>query len=123
MNMEMPNFNKRQESQPDTLTLAMELKESNERLSFPGLNTESYNLLKAEEEEEYPGFAPPIDEIITKCEEQGLKIEIGKNPDGSNMFLLPKNSDDLDDSLRFKHLNRDSIDNEKFKKLVELLTT
>jgi hypothetical protein len=119
MNMEMPNFNKKQESAPNKLTLAIELMESNESLSFPGLNTESYNRLKAEEEE-YPGFATPIDEIIKKCEEQGIKIEIGKNPDGSNMFLLPKDSDDVDDSLRFKHLNIEAIDNEKLKKIASL---
>ncbi|MFT6829405.1 MAG: hypothetical protein ACJAV6_000231 [Candidatus Paceibacteria bacterium] len=117
--METPNFNKKQESEPNRLTLAMELIESNETLSFPGLNIESYNTLKAEEEE-YPGFATPIDEIIKKCEEQGIKIEIGKNPDGSNMFLLPKDSDDIDDSLRFKHLNLDAIDNEKLKQLASL---
>jgi hypothetical protein len=119
MNMEMPNFNKKQESEPDKLTLAMELIEGNESLSFPGLNIESYNRLKADEEE-YPGFATPIDEIIKKCEEQGVKIEIGKNPDGSNMFLLPKDSDDVDDSLRFKHLNLSAIDNETFKKLASM---
>lgn len=118
--MEMPNFNKKQESEPNRLTLAMELIECNESLSFPGLNIESYNTLKAEEEE-YPGSATPIDEIIKKCEEQGIRIELGKNPDGGNMFLLPKDSDDLDDSFKFKHLNIDAIENEKLKKLAELL--
>ena len=93
--------------------------ESNESLPFPGLNLESYNTLKSEEEE-YPGFATPIDEIIRKFQEQGVKIEPGNSPDGANMFLLPKNSNDLDDSLRFKHLDIDAIENEQFKKLVLL---
>lgn len=119
MNMETPNLNKKQESEPSKRTLAMELIESNESLSFPGLNTESYEILK-KDEEAYPGFSTPIDEIIKMCEEQGIKIEMGKNPDGSNMFLLPKNSNNVDDSLRFKHLNIDAIENEKLKKLASL---
>lgn len=117
--MEMSNFNKKRESEPDKLTLARELIDSNETLPFPGLNVESYNRLKAEEEE-YPGLATPIDEIIKKFEEQGIKIEIGKNPDGSNMFLLPKDSDDVDDSLRLKHLNLGAIENKKLKKIASL---
>lgn len=120
MNRETPNLTKQYESEANKVELAKELMESNEELDFPGLNIESYNTLKSEEKE-YPGFATPIDEIIIKCEDQGLKIEIGSNPDGSNMFLLPAESDNLDDSLRFKHLNLNSINNETFKKLANLL--
>lgn len=120
MNMETPNFTKQYESELNKVELAKELMENNEELDFPGLNIESYNTLKSEEKE-YLGFATSIDEIIIKCEDQGLKIEMGSNLDGSNMFLLPADSNNLDDSLRFKHLNLDSISNGTFKKLANLL--
>ena len=98
----------------------MELIENNETLSFLGLNPGSYNLLKAEEKE-FPGFATPIDEIIKKCEEQGLKIELGRNQSGYDMFLLPANSDDLADSLRFNDLNIDNINDSVFQNLTKIL--
>ena len=36
------------------------------------------------------------------------------------MFLLPNDSDDVDDGLRFKHLDLDAIDNDKLKQLASL---
>ena len=40
----------------------------------------------------------------------------------ANASLLPANSNNLADSLRFKHLNIDAIEDPDFKKLVQMLT-
>lgn len=132
--METPNF-LRKEDYKHPFYLILELMEKDEKLVFPGINSESYNVLKLEEESlpNYSDFATPIDEIIEDCREWGLRIMPGNGqealkllpgtriPDCANAFLLPANSNNLNDSIRLKHLNIDLIEDTDFKKLIKLL--
>ena len=99
--------------------LAIELSESMETFPFPGINQESYDRLKTEEEE-FPGFATPIDELNEKFNQNGIQIVLGKTISSGNIMVLPSNSDDLDDNLRLKHLNKNNISDTKLLELLEL---
>ncbi len=95
---------------------------SNEKISFPGIKTESYEKIKAEDEE-FPGFTTPIDEILSRLEQEGMKIVLGKNPQSGNVFILPTMSNDIEmDSIRTCHLSLDNVTSENLKKLIQLTT-
>ncbi|MCX6762983.1 MAG: hypothetical protein NT093_04370 [Candidatus Moranbacteria bacterium] len=95
-----------------------------ERLSFPGIDPEQYAKLKAEEDElgdEFPGYATPIDKLVARFKDRGMKIVFGADPESGNVFVLPLDSDDIvNDSILPKHLRSDWIVNEPLKKLILL---
>ncbi|MFZ3043516.1 MAG: hypothetical protein WA058_00160 [Minisyncoccia bacterium] len=70
------------------IALAMELYESGEVFPFTGIDFESYSRMKSGEEED-PGYTTPIDEIIERLKNEGMKVVLGKNPQSGNVFVLP----------------------------------
>lgn len=74
-----------EKKEKDVLTLAKELHESNEVFPFPGLRPEAYAQLKATDEE-FPGYVTPIDGLLERFKNEGMKVVLGKNPK-VEMFL------------------------------------
>lgn len=100
--------------------LARELGKILERLPFPGIDPEHYAKLKAEEEE-FPRYVTPIDELVARFKDRGMKVVLGKNPESGNIFVLPFGSDDIEnDSLLPQHFQPDGIMNKQLKELVSL---
>ena len=105
------------------IILVRELTEGQERFPFPGINPHSYATIKAEEEE-FPGFVTPIDELIQRFKDEGMKVAFGKDQKTSNVVVIPCGSDDIKyDSIRPKHLEiRDDMDR-RLRELIELSRT
>ncbi len=83
----------------------LHLIESQEVLPFPGLKPESYAKLKADEEK-YPGFVTPIDDLLERMKNEGMKVVLGKHPESKNIFILPAGSRDVEnDSVLPKDLD------------------
>ena len=99
------------------IDVALELSKNLEGFTFPGITEESYAIIK-KNDEEYPGYVTSIDEIIEKMKIQGMKVVIGKDPASGNVWLLPKDSNDISDSIlpKFLVINDEMEDN--FKKLI-----
>ncbi|MCX6735514.1 MAG: hypothetical protein NTZ13_00305 [Candidatus Parcubacteria bacterium] len=109
-----------EEKKQKKISLALELSQNQESFSFPGINTEAYARLKADEEE-FPGFATPIDEIIERCKKEGVKVVLGKNPESGNVYILPVQSNDIEnDGIFPKHLQMNGVADEKLKELISM---
>lgn len=102
------------------IALAKELSESHESFSFPGIDPESYATLKSAEEE-FLGYTTPIDTLIERFENEGMKIALGEYPDSGNVFVVPSGSDDIEnDSVFPRHLQIDETMDERLKQLISL---
>lgn len=102
------------------IALAKELSESHESFPFPGIDPESYATLKSAEEE-LPGYATPIDALIERFENEGMKVALGEYPDSGNVFVMPSGSDDIEnDSVFPRHLQIDETMDERLKQLISL---
>jgi hypothetical protein len=98
--------------------LAKELSESRESIPFPGIDSEGYQKLKANDEE-FPGFVTPIDELVKRFESEGIKVVFGRDPESGNVFILPFGSDDVEnDSIFPKHLQVGEAMDSRLKELV-----
>jgi hypothetical protein len=83
------------------LAIAERLSGYTEAIPFQGLEAEAYKKLKAESDE-FPGFATPIDALITRFQTEGIKIVI----ENGKAFVLPFNSNDVEnDSVFPRFLN------------------
>lgn len=104
----------------ELLSLAHELSEGKENFPFPGIDAAAYERMKADEIE-FPGFATPVDELIERFKSEGMKVVLGEHPDSGNIFILPAQSNDIEnDSIFPKHLQiSDSMD-ERIKRLILL---
>lgn len=110
----------KEQDKQEMINLAAELSESREALSFPGIDPESYAKLKAVEEE-FPGFATPIDELIERLSKEGFKVVFSADKASGNIFILPKNSDDIEnDGLFPRHLAITNNMPDKLKRLIEI---
>ncbi len=104
-----------------------ELSERNEVLKFPGLKPSSYEKIKIADEESQ-GWATPIDEIIAKMEEQGMKLALSTWDEGSgNMYIIPADMEPNKDNIRDYGLPPESFEvtddmDEGLKKLIEAAT-
>ncbi len=91
--------------------MAQELCNIKEPLPFNGINQYFYNELKAqynpELREEYPDFAPEdIDVLITRFQNEGIKIVSGGDPKTGELFVLPFSSNNIrQHSIRISNLN------------------
>ena len=102
------------------IALAAELNERREIFPFSGIDQESYSKIKADEEE-MPGYATPIDELIERFKNEGMKVVLGKNPQSGNVFVLPGQSDDIEnDNLFPKHLNINDGMSDTLRELIAL---
>lgn len=110
--------NKKDTDKQEKISLALELSESMENFPFPGIKPESYARIKADEEE-FPGYATPIDELLKRFESEGLKVVLGKFPESGNVFILPQGSDDIEnDNLFPRHLSTEGDIDERLLKLI-----
>ncbi|MFZ2189044.1 MAG: hypothetical protein WAV73_05795 [Candidatus Moraniibacteriota bacterium] len=86
------------------IELGRELERQREFYFFPGIDPEGYAKIKATEEE-YPGFTTPVDELIKRFKQDGMKIVLGDHPESGNVYALPSFSDDIEnDSVPLRHL-------------------
>lgn len=100
--------------------LAKELNERREGFPFPGINPYSYQKLKADEEE-FPGYATPIDELVQRFKREGIKVVFGNDPESGNVYILPQGSDDvINDGILPKHLQVIEGMDRKLKELILL---
>lgn len=109
----------RAEKQRAYVTLAAEMAEVREGFPFQGINQESYTTIKAEQER-YPGYSTPIDELTVTFREQGFRVTLGDHPESGKAFILPLHSTDMDDNLFPRHLAVASGMDEKLIRLIEL---
>lgn len=104
----------------EKIALAKELFESRESFSFPGVGPDSYAELKAGDGED-PGYTTPTDKILERMQNEGMKIVLGKHPESGNIFVLPFQSDDIEnDSISPRHLLVEGVEDEKLKRLIAL---
>ena len=112
----------REERVAEILRLVEEINRSGESLSFPGIHPEVYSRMKADEDE-YPDYTTPIDELITRFQDEGIKVVLGKHPKSGNVFILPANSTDIEmDSIAPRQLSIDAVVNKQLKELIQLTT-
>lgn len=112
----------RQERVAKILDLVKKINESGERLPFPGIHPEAYTKMKITDNE-FPGYTTPIDEIIERCEKEGIKVVTGKHPESGNVFILPAGSNDIEmDSIAPHQLTIESVQNEYLAELIRLIT-
>ncbi len=106
----------------EKLALAAEIIENREFFSFPGVDPDVYLRMKAKEEE-FPGYATPIDDLIKKFTDEGMKVAFvqGDSPGVGNVFVLPEGSNDIEnDSILPCKLRINETMDEKLKKLILL---
>jgi hypothetical protein len=107
-----------EEKKQKKISLALELSQSPESFAFSGIVPEFYAETKAFEEE-FPGCATPIDELLERMKTEGIKVVPGKNSECGNMYILPAQSNDVEnDSICPRHLQMEGITDEKLKELI-----
>ncbi len=113
---------KRAERLVKILELIKEINESGESLPFSGIHPEAYTKMK-ETDNEYPRYTTPIDEIIERCQKEGIKVVTGKHPESGNIFVLPAGSNNIEmDSIAPHQLAIDTVKNKYLEELIRLTT-
>lgn len=108
----------RAEQKRKKISLARELEKIREEIPFPGIDPAQYAKLK-DEEKEFSGYATPIDELVERLKAQGMKIVFGSDSESGNVFVLPFDSDDIEnDSILPQHLQSDGVINDSLKNLI-----
>lgn len=85
----------KEQAKQEFIVLATRLSEKPEGFTFQGINLESYERLKANDEK-YPGYVTPIDELIARFKSEGFKVVLGSHLESGNIYLLPLASDDVE---------------------------
>jgi len=99
-----------------------EIESRRERINDP----ETYEKLKVDivadsDRSLYDISSPTIDELIERFKNEGMKVTWGDNPKACNIFIMPANSNDIqNDSLFPKHLQLNGEVGEKLKELILL---
>lgn len=110
----------KEQKKGEFIALARELSESHESFPFPGIDPESYSKLKSAEEG-LSGYVTPIDELIIRFKNEGMKVVLGEHPDSGNVFIVPSGSDDIEsDSVFPRHLQIDETMDERVKQLISM---
>ena len=103
------------------ISLSAELFENNETFPFSGIDPESYSKMKAGEEED-PGYTTPIDKLVERFKNEGMKVILGKNPQSGNVYVLPAESTNIEmDGISPRQLQLTDEMNEKLKELILLV--
>ncbi len=104
------------------MKLVEKINESKESIPFPGIQPEIYARMK-KDDEEFPGYTTPIDEIIKRCEKEGIKVVLGKHPESGNVFVLPISSTDIEmDSIAPHQLVTETIEDKHLEELIRITT-
>jgi hypothetical protein len=85
------------------VAIAIEMANSPERLTFPGLDDEVYERLK-KEDEEYPGEVTPVDELVTQFGIEGMAVVVSHG-DSRNVWIVPGSLRNAPEDV----INRNSI--------------
>ncbi len=99
------------------LEAGTKLSESAELFPFPGITPEAYRRLK-QDEEEYPGYATPIDDFIARCSAEGMKVVVSGREGNQDVFIHPAMSTDELDYVSPRHLVLEGIQNSDLRQLV-----
>ncbi len=98
------NLERQLEIRREIIALAREIVSRHEVFPFAGLEPLSYQRMMATDAE-YPGFTTPTDQIIARCQREGIKVIFGRDPESGNVYILPAGSDDIEgDSFSPKDL-------------------
>ena len=104
----------------EKIALAKKLFENGEDFPFPGINKDAYDQMKADEEI-YPGISTPIEELVERCRDEGIKVVLGDHPESGNVYILPMNSTNIEmDSFFPRHLVIEKVANEELRRLIAL---
>ncbi|MDP2655027.1 MAG: hypothetical protein Q8P17_00470 [bacterium] len=115
---EGPQNSEKYMKKSEYIRLAVELSEHTEAFPFFGISSDAYIAIK-EGEQEDPGYATPIDVLIERFREHGVKIVLGKNPQSGNVFVLPFGSNNIEEDSIFPwHLDIRTDMDPKLKKLI-----
>ena len=111
---------KKLEKAAKILILIEKIHESNESIPFPGIQPEIYSKMK-KDEDEFPGYATPVDEIIERCKKEGIRVTLGKNPESNNVYILPASRADIErGEIQSDQLAIDAVENEHLRELIQL---
>ncbi len=111
-----------QERMVEIFRLVEKINESGESLPFPGINPEAYSRKKADDEE-FPGYTTPIDEIIERCKKEGIKVVLGKHQESCSVFVLPAHSNSIEiDSFAPRQLEINAVEDDSLRELIQLTT-
>ncbi len=100
--------------------LGQALYESGAIFSWPGIDPAAHRRLK-NDEEEFPGYATPIDELIERCENEGIKVLFNKSSRNKEIYIVPALSTDVqNDSIFAKHLQVDAFMDGDLSELIVL---
>ena len=107
-----------EQQKQELLTLANELWQSGETFPFSGIDSVTYAKIKIAEEE-YPGFTTPIDDIISRLQNEGMKVVLGNDPLGGSIYILPAGSNNIEsDSIMPRQLQVSEEMDERLKALI-----
>jgi len=99
-------------------TKLVERCEAGEVFPFPGLRPDQYEIMKKEWEEE-PEYSQDIDALISRFQNEGMKVVSSEHRASGNVFLLPASSNDLmSDSLLPRLVSVDAIVDDSLLELV-----
>ncbi len=118
MSEQFPSQSENVESnlQDERSKLVEELSNSVE-LSFSGIEASLYSQMKADEED-FPGFCNPIDDVIERFKAEGVKVI---SLDNGSVFVVPAGSTDFEnDRIRPRGLELNDDMDERLKKLIIL---
>lgn len=91
---EQPPAVEKEMTKEELLELLKALSERQEGFPFSGLEDDVYAKMEADEKE-YPGFATPIVDLMTRFKAHGCKVVLGGDPNGGNAFIVPGDSTDV----------------------------
>jgi hypothetical protein len=123
MSHEAPN--QRIERDPDEVTTKAEftrlveiLCRDGERYPFPDIDPLTYQKLK-EEEQEFPGVMTPIDVLVEKFKDEGMRFIAGTDASSGNLSIVPAISGDpVYDALQPKNLRPELITDRRVRALI-----
>jgi hypothetical protein len=94
--------------------------ESGVVFSWPGIDPSAYTRIKSDEEE-FPGYATPVDAIIARCKTEGIKVVVASDSSKRDVYIMPALSTDVaNDSLRPKHLQIEAYMDGDLAELISL---
>jgi hypothetical protein len=120
--IEKPSGNKlesKEAAQVERMRIVGEMIENGEEFHFPGIRTEVYDKIKIEQEE-YPGYTTPIDDLLARFKFEGMKLVAGKYKTSRDVMVLPQGSDDVhSDFLLLKNLDTEGDIDRRLRELID----
>ena len=118
---EKPPKLEKNENADTFLALAKEMSEGREKYAFPGIDPESYKILKSEQVGIPAEYVLDIDAFIQELEKEGMRTVVGRG--GVYVCAYTDAFEYKNNSVRYffpRQLNLASITEPKLKKLVDL---